>query len=53
MGDDLDIYNETDDTQCGDDEDEDDNDDRVPNGTDDDNDEYGQMLVYFMFFSGI
>lgn len=39
MGDDLDIYNETDDIQCGDDEDEDDNGDRVPNGSDEDEDD--------------
>lgn len=38
MGDDLDIYNETDDIQCNDDEDEDDNGDRVPNGSDEDED---------------
>ena len=51
MGDDLDIYNETDDIQHGDDDDDED-DNLVPNGTDEDEDEYNQMVVYHMFING-
>ena len=46
MPDDLDIYNEDDSFQRGDDyDDEDDNGDRIPNGSDDDDDEFIEAIM--------
>ena len=53
MPDNLDIFNESDDFQRGDDEDDED-DNLVPNGTDDDDsdDEFDQIVIYHMFING-